>query len=74
VPRTGRRRLPAEPFDPVVLRARVNSSLAQKRLAELEAQYQHRLAEQAAELARLRAELDRLTQGSTEALVGVGVA
>lgn len=45
-----------KPFDPVVLRARLNACLARRQFSALEGEYQKMVAEQAAELSDLRRE------------------
>ena len=46
-----------KPFDPVLLRARVNASLARKRFHDLEVEYHNIVKEQRAELAELNRQL-----------------
>jgi DNA-binding response OmpR family regulator len=47
----------SKPFDPVVLRARINAALARRRFGTLEAEYQKMLQAQAAEIEALKARL-----------------
>jgi DNA-binding response OmpR family regulator len=54
----------SKPFDPVVLRARINAALARRRFTDLEAEYHKLVEEQATELAGLRARLDACSCGA----------
>lgn len=47
----------SKPFDPVVLRARINAALARRRFGDLETEYHRIVTAQAAELDELRARL-----------------
>lgn len=47
----------SEPFDPLVLRARINAALARRTFGDLEAEYHKIVEAQAAELAELRSRL-----------------
>jgi adenylate cyclase len=57
----------SKPFDPVVLRARINAALARRRFTDLEAEYHKLVEEQATELAELRARLEACTCGAAAA-------
>ena len=47
----------SKPFDPAVLRARINAALARRRFGDLESEYHKIVEEQAAEIETLRARL-----------------
>jgi DNA-binding response OmpR family regulator len=53
----------SKPFDPVVLRARINAALARRRFGDLEAEYHKIVEAQAAEIEALRARLAELEAG-----------
>ena len=55
-----------KPFDPVLLRARLNGCLARKRFHNLEAEYQRMVHEQAAELEELKRELPQVRDQSAD--------
>lgn len=53
-----------KPFDPTVLRARVNAALARRRFGALESEYHRIVEEQGVELAELRSRLAACTCGT----------
>lgn len=53
-----------KPFDPTVLRARVNAALARRRFGALESEYHRILEQQGVELAELRSRLTACTCGA----------
>ena len=57
-----------KPFDPVLLRARVNACLARKRFHDLEVEYHNIVKEQAAELEELNRQLTRRVWRQVEEL------
>lgn len=54
----------SKPFDPLVLRARINAALARRRFGDMEAEYHKLVDAQAEELAALRARLAACTCGA----------
>ncbi len=53
----------SKPFDPIVLRARINAALARRRFSDLETEYQKIVEAQAATIEALQAQLDALGAG-----------
>lgn len=54
----------SKPFDPAVLRARLNAALARRRFGDLESEYHKIVESQADEIAGLRAQLGECTCGA----------
>jgi class 3 adenylate cyclase/CheY-like chemotaxis protein len=61
-----------KPVDPVLLRARVNASLARKRLHDLEVEYHRTVTAHAADLEQINAELERRVQEQVGELERLG--